>query len=162
MKRKIILSLMLLASFSFGMGPGNRPGMGMRGEPGFPFIDRFILKDIGVDENVIKEILDMTIEIRKQIFDLQSEVRKNQLDLQLELDKPNYDRKKINDLIRSIVDLRAKQQYIIESRKFRILEKLTPEQRKKLFEYIENRRKLFWGRVMKGIENTPPTEEKSE
>lgn len=150
--KKIIFLLLLSSSLIYGVpgkGMGNREGR----VKGFPFIDRFILKEIGVDDNTIQEIINMAIDIRTQVLDLQGQIRKSQLELQLELEKPNYDRKKINDLIRNIVDLRARQQYILESRKFRILERLAPDQRKKLFEYIEKRRNAFWGRMMKDMDD---------
>jgi len=149
MKKQILLavvfSLLAIAAFAKKGGMGGY-GMGDHG-PGDGHMGMMferILEDAGVSTDIRIKIQGILLEMKKEVMDMQYQIYQKRTLMREEMMKDNLDESKFKKMVEEIAEIRKTQQIKVEMRKFEMIKLLTPEQRKKVFEFfIENGPKGF-------------------
>lgn len=155
---RVILSLALcLASFSLALAQPRHIGeRGMRRQPRDMGRDRWfyhkkILADMGVTPATISQMESLMKDLRNTMRVMQEEIGKVRESIRTEMLKESLDEKKLKELFLQLAEIRKQQQLSVEENKLKSFKLLSPVQRKKFFEALDERRKKFWEYMKPGF-----------
>jgi len=144
----IFSALFLFAGKGHGRGHGRHHGK-MGGGMRF-WMNEKVLEQIGVDEKVRKTIRTEAHNLKKKIMDIGFQIREENIANRDEFKKENPDRKKIENSIEKIAELKKQQTLIMSKFKVKVLFMLTPDQRRKAIDMLQKRKKRFMKNMMGG------------
>ncbi|HSA34221.1 MAG TPA: periplasmic heavy metal sensor [bacterium] len=107
-----------------------------------------MLKEIGVAEAQRAEFRASMHETHKKMMDIQFKIKEERIAMKAEAEKASPDKAKLQKSIQKIADLRRDQTLLMENHKLEMLLKLTPDQRKKALEFMQNRKKMMMNHMM--------------
>ncbi len=137
----LLIPFMLSAKGPHGEGPeGHGPGGPKHGKGGM-FFKEEMLEQLGVSDAVRADIRKLMHETKKKAMDVQYKVKEEMLVLKEEAEKTNPDKNKMLESAKKIAELRKEQVLLMETSKIDILFKLTPDQRKKCIQIMQDHRK---------------------
>lgn len=156
MKKLMFIAIMLAGAIALaqcphhGKGGPGAPG-GPEGGPGPHHGDMMKMHDemleaIGVPEAQRAEFRAAMHETHKKMMDIQFKIREERIAMKGEAEKQSPDKAKLQKSIQKIADLRRDQTLLMENQKLDMLFKLTPDQRKKALDFMQNRKKMMMER----------------
>jgi len=154
MNKVMFLAILLMSTIALAQGPHLGKG-GPGGPGGHPPHEKGahllkmhdeMLEAIGVPESQRAEIRSMAHETHKKMLDIQFKIKEERLAMKSEIEKGNPDKAKLQKSVQKIADLRREQVLLMENQKIEMLFKLSPEQRKKAIEFMQDRRKMMMER----------------
>ncbi|HCL55982.1 MAG TPA: hypothetical protein DHW82_03115 [Spirochaetia bacterium] len=151
MKRQIFLAVFfsVLAVTAFAK-KGGMNGYEMGGGHMEMRFER-ILEEAGVSSDVRIKIQGILLEMKKEVMDMQYQIYQKRTSMREEMMKDQIDEGKIKKLIEEIAEIRKNEQIKVEMKKLETIKLLTPEQRKKVFEFFaKNEPKGMKEKDMKG------------
>ncbi len=159
MKKLMFFAILLAGAVAFAQcphhgkggpgGPGNECGPGCdcaaHKEHGMMAHEE-MLAAIGVPEAQRAEFRASMHENHKKMMDIQFKIKEERLAMKAEVEKGSPDKAKLQKSIQKIADLRREQTLLMENHKLDMLFKLTPDQRKKALEFMQNRKRMMMER----------------
>ena len=157
MKKLMFLAFLLMSAVAFAQcpnhgkgGPGGHeggPGKHDKGAHMMKMHDE-MLEAIGVPEAQRAEFRAAAHENHKKMMDIQFKIKEERLAMKTESQKATPDKAKLQKSIQKIADLRRDQTLLMENHKLDLLFKLTPEQRKKALDFMQDRKKMMMEHMM--------------
>jgi len=156
MKKLMFIAILMMSAVALAQCPNHGKG-GPGGHEGGPKGDHKgkmmmmhdeMLKEIGVPEAQRAELRAAMHETHKKMMDIQFKIKEERIAMKGEAEKPNLDKAKLQNSIKKIADLRRDQTLLMENQKLEMLFKLTPDQRKKALEFMQNKKKMMMEHMM--------------
>lgn len=156
MKKLMFLAILMMSAMALAQCPNHGKG-GPGGPEGGPKGDHKghmmmmhdeMLKDLGVPEAQRAEFRASMHETHKKMMDIQFKIKEERLAMKTESQKATPDKAKLQKSIQKIADLRRDQTLLMENHKLDLLFKLTPEQRKKALDFMQDRKKMMMEHMM--------------